>query len=174
MIENLALKMAVSLKKSVPNHPSSVEIFKFAIALLLNVAFIVAATLGISLISGRTREAAVILLSFAVLRQLTGGVHLKTNMQCVIYSTVIFTTISLIDLGKGVTIAATILAFGLVLILAPVGIDKQSRIPAAYYPFMKLAALLLIASNAFFLSQPASLSMLIQGITLILGREVEK
>ncbi len=174
MIENLALKMAVFLKRSVPNHPSSVEIFEFAIALLLNVIFIVAATLGISLITGRTREIIIILLSFAVLRQLSGGMHLKTNMQCVFYSTVIFTTISLIDLSKGVTIAATILAFGLVLILAPVGIDKQSRIPAKYYPYMKMAALLLIASNFFFMSQAGSLSMLVQGITLILGREVEK
>jgi accessory gene regulator B len=165
--------MAVSLKRTVPNHPSSVEIFKFAISLLLNIVFIVTATLVISLFTGRTREAVIIMLAFAAMRQLTGGMHLKTNMRCVIYSTVIFTVISLLDLGKGITIAATILAFGLVFFIAPVGIAQQSRIPEKYYPYMKLAALMIIASNLFFLSSVLSLSLVVQGITLFLGREVE-
>lgn len=38
---------------------------------------------------------------YAAMQQLTGGVHLKTNIRCVIYSTVIFTVISLLDPGKG-------------------------------------------------------------------------
>lgn len=173
MIEQLALRMAVSLKKTVPNHPSSVEIFKFAISMLLNIVSIVTATLCLSLITGRTKEIAVILIAFAVMRQLTGGMHLKTNMRCVVYSTVIFTTISLLDIGKGLTITATVIAFGLVLLIAPVGIQRQSRIDPKYYPYMKLVALVLIASNLLLLSPPLSLSLLVQGITLFLGREVK-
>jgi len=174
MIDQLAFKMAVSLKRSVPNHPSSVEIFKFSIALLLNMLFIILASTGISLLTGHTYELLIGFISFAILRQLTGGLHLKSNLGCVICSTIILSVISLMNYGESLTIAITIIAFGLVCFFAPAGIGSQSRIPEKYYPYMKLAALLMIASNLLILSPVISLSFLVQGVTLILGREVGK
>lgn len=174
MIEQLAFKMAVSLKRSIPDHPSSVEIFKFSISLLLNMTFIIVLTLAVSILTGRTEEIMIILLSFAVLRQLTGGIHLKTNMQCVLYSTIIFTVISLLEVGKGITVGASLLALGLVFLFAPRGIDKQSRIPRKFYPYMKLAALMLVAANFIILSSVLAFSFLVQAITLIFGEKVKK
>ena len=173
MIEQLAFKMAVSLKRSVPGHPTSVEVFKFAISMILNLMFVVIATLALSFITGYTSKAAVVLLSFALLRQLTGGMHLKTNLQCVLVSTGIFTVITLIDFSNRITIAATLISFAIVFFLAPVGIAQQSRIPAKYYPYMKLIALVLIVSNLFFLSTALSLSFLVQSFTLVLGRMIK-
>ncbi|ASA23177.1 accessory gene regulator ArgB-like protein [Paenibacillus donghaensis] len=170
MIEQLAFKMAVSLKRSVPDHPTSVEVFKFAISMMLNLMFVVIATFALSFITGHTSEAAIVLLSFALLRQLTGGMHLKTNLQCVLVSTGVFTVITLLDLSQRVTITATLIAFVIVFFLAPVGIAQQSRIPAKYYPYMKLAALVLVASNFFILSIALSISFLVQSFTLVLGR----
>ncbi|WP_019909609.1 accessory gene regulator B family protein [Paenibacillus sp. HW567] len=172
MIELLAAKMAFSLKRSVPDHPSSVEVFKFAIAMMLNVIFIVLATLGISLFTGHTGEAAAILISFALLRQLTGGIHLKSNLQCTVVSTLTFTGISLLVLPELWTVLATTAALLAILLLAPVGIDQQSRIPPKYFPYMKLAALLLVASNYFILSPVLALSFLAQSVTLVLGKVV--
>ncbi|MNI21834.1 putative regulator protein [compost metagenome] len=172
MIEHLAARMALSIKRSVPDHPTSTAVFQFAISMLLNLLFVVITTFGISLVTGHTSEAAAVLISFALLRQLTGGMHLKTNLQCGVCSTLVFTIISVADLSTVLTVAATLTAMLIVFLLAPVGIDKQSRIPAKYYPYMKLAALLLIASNLLVLSPVLSLSFLAQSITLILGKVV--
>lgn len=172
MIEQLATRMAVSIKRSVPNHPSSVEIFKFAISIMLNLLIVVVATMGISLITGRPGEAASILISFALLRQLTGGMHLKSNLLCAVFSATTFTVISLINMDEVYILAVTLVAAFIVLFLAPVGIEKQSRISSKYYPYMKLAALMLIASNVLILSPALSLSFLAQSITLVLGKVV--
>ncbi|OKP84162.1 accessory regulator AgrB [Paenibacillus sp. P3E] len=172
MIEMLAARIAGSLKRSVPDHPSSVEVFTFAISMMLNLFFIVAATLGISLHTGRTGEIATILISFALLRQLTGGLHLKSNLQCVVVSTILFTGISLIAVGQMWIITATMAAVLIIFFIAPVGISQQSTIPSKYYPYMKLAAMLLVASNFLFLSPALALSFLAQSITLVLGKVV--
>ncbi|MNO24146.1 accessory protein regulator protein B [compost metagenome] len=173
MIELLAARMAISLKRSVPDHPTSVEVFKFAISMMLNLLFVVVATLVISLFTGHTGEAAVILISFAVLRQLTGGMHLKSNLQCAVFSTLIFTGISMLSVSSTWTIAATITAIMIISFLAPVGIERQSRIPVKYFPYMKLAALLLVASNFLILSPALALSFLAQSVTLVLGKVVK-
>ncbi|MNC48119.1 hypothetical protein D3C75_972150 [compost metagenome] len=71
------------------------------------------------------------------------------------------------------TIAATITAIMIISFLAPVGIERQSRIPVKYFPYMKLAALLLVASNFLILSPALALSFLAQSVTLVLGKVVK-
>ncbi|WP_379161833.1 accessory gene regulator ArgB-like protein [Paenibacillus sp. sgz5001063] len=172
MIEMLAARMAVTLKRSVPDHPSSVEVFTFAISMMLNLLFIVAATLGISLYNGRTVDVVITLISFAILRQLTGGMHLRSNLRCAIASTLLFTGISLLSLGQFWIITATAAAIIIICIFAPVGISQQSTIPSKYYPYMKLAAIVLVAFNFLILSPALAFSFLAQSITLVLGKVV--
>ncbi|MBY7740315.1 accessory gene regulator B family protein [Paenibacillus polymyxa] len=86
MIEALSNKIAIHIKSVVPDHPASVPVLKHALAVTLNVIFITGSTILIALITGKVKEVA-----FAFLRQMTGGVHLKSGMSCVAVSTLLFT-----------------------------------------------------------------------------------
>ncbi|MGN7761566.1 accessory gene regulator B family protein [Paenibacillus sp. 22594] len=105
---------------------------------------------------------ATILILFALLGQLTGGMHLKSNMQCAVASTILFTGISLHAMGQMWTISATMAAILIIFFIAP----------SKYYPYMKLAAILLDASNFLLLSPALAFSFLAQSITLVLGKGV--
>lgn len=172
MIDFMAARIAARVKKSVPDHPSSEEVLHFATGLFLNTIFIIGGTLLISLWTGNTGQAALVLVGFAVLRQLTGGIHLRSGTLCVLYSTAIFTIISSVTFAKEWAIIITVLTLVLIILFAPSGIDKQSRINPKYFPAMKIAAACIVASNLLVQSSALSLCYLIQGLTLIHGRGV--
>ncbi len=81
MIETMAERIAHYIKASTPDHQATVPVLKYALAVLLNMVFILVFTLGIATITGKVVEAAILLGTFALLRQLTGGVHLKTDFN---------------------------------------------------------------------------------------------
>lgn len=170
MIEQLAYKMAIRLKSSVPDHPSSVDIFKFAISHLLNILLTVLLTFSISLLTQSMPKAMLAMLFFAIFRQLTGGVHIKSNSGCVVFSTLLFVAISLIDFEGRLIWILNIAAFILFFLFAPAGIDKQSSIPRRYYPYLKATALLLVVSNVWFDSATLALCFFVQAVTLIFER----
>ena len=73
------------IKRQVPDHKSSVSVLKHAITIILNVLCIVVFTLLISIFTGNMKQAVIALVGFAVLRQFSGGYHLKTG-QAVLHS----------------------------------------------------------------------------------------
>lgn len=119
MIETMAFKLANQIKRIVPDHPASVPVLKYALALILNASMIILLTLFASFFTGRMVEAATILVAFALLRQVSGGIHLKTGMACVLVTSVAFTYISCISLNNGLTNLFTGIALILVLCFAP-------------------------------------------------------
>ncbi|WP_370511654.1 accessory gene regulator B family protein, partial [Paenibacillus odorifer] len=62
--------------------------------------FGIALSLLISILTGKTSEVIIIILSFALLRQLSGGYHIKSSDGCVIFTVFLFTLISLISLNS--------------------------------------------------------------------------
>ncbi|MNW38904.1 putative regulator protein [compost metagenome] len=167
MIEALALRMAKRIKSAAPDHPTSIQVLKYSLALILNAVFIIIATLTISIFTGETKEAATILISYAILRQLSGGLHLKSGMQCVATTTVVFTGLSLITLSPTGVQIANVVSFALVLIFAPSNIEKQSRIKKDHYPRLKLYSAILVAINVLVASPVIAVSFLVQSLTLI-------
>lgn len=167
MIESIAYKIAVGMKRIAPEHPSSVGILKHGLALVINAHCIVFLTLLISLFTGRTSEALVILQAFAILRQLTGGIHLETGMGCIAVSTTLLTVLSLISIDNPMIIElCTGISLLLIIIFAPSNME-ESRVPKKYFPYMKLAALMMVGLNFVFMSTPMAVACLGQSLTLI-------
>lgn len=169
MIEILAAAAARRIKQTVPEHPASLAVLTFSMTVVLNVVFIVALSLSISMFTGNLREVAVILVSFAVLRQLTGGVHLKSGTACVVVTTLAFTVMSYIRPGEAAMYGMNAVSFLLILLLAPVGVEKQTRIPKRHYPKLKVIGAVLVLA-AFFIQSPAlTVSFFVQSLTLLSG-----
>ncbi|WP_410514994.1 accessory gene regulator B family protein [Paenibacillus sp. BR2-3] len=170
MIDMVAAKLAMRIKRTVPDHPASEAVLKFALALVINALLIIILSISISLFTGRTQETIIILISFAILRQLSGGLHLKSGIWCVIGSTVIITILSLLHPTHLWIQILNVTGMLLALIYAPSRIERQSRIPSRYYPFLKASSFLLVASNLWIQSPVLALSFFMQCITLIKKR----
>ncbi|MEC0234099.1 accessory gene regulator B family protein [Paenibacillus kribbensis] len=167
MIEPLALRMAQHIKMVVPDHPASVPVLKHALAVILNVVFITGLTLVISIFTGRMREVLTIMAAFAFLRQMTGGIHLKSGMGCVAVSTLLFTGLSFIKLNYNWTIGATLVSMSLIFIFAPAGIERQTRIPPRYFPLLKAIAFITVSLNLWIAYPFIAISFFVQSLTLI-------
>ena len=167
MIETAALKIAEGIKRQVPEHKASVNILKHAIAIVLNIVFIISFTLIASFITGNTKQALTALIGFALLRQFSGGFHLKTGAGCILFTTVLFTGISFIELPVLYIQIFNIISLLLVGIFAPSRIEKQSRIPKIHYPKLRIISMLIVVSNVFIQSSTLAVSFLVQSLSLI-------
>ncbi|AZK47292.1 accessory gene regulator ArgB-like protein [Paenibacillus lentus] len=167
MINLMADKIAVEIKRTAPDHPASVAVLRYSIALLLNAVLIISITLLLSVFTGRTQEIMILLVSFAILRQVSGGIHLNSGMKCVISTAALFTLLSLIELSSSYVMIINGIAALLCLIFAPSRIEKQTRISVKYYPLLKLASVLIVCSNFLIMSPVLSLSFFAQSMLLI-------
>ncbi|MUG64727.1 hypothetical protein CHH75_04155 [Paenibacillus sp. 7541] len=167
MIDSLSLKLAEGLKKHVPDHKASIPVLKRGLDVILNTVGILVMSLGISLITGNTREVVIILLSFGLLRQLSGGFHLQSNVGCILLSSFLFTSLSFLQPGQAITVALTCISIVLVLFFAPSGITGYTRIRPKYYPALRISSAVLVASNLFILSPVVAVSFFAQSLTLI-------
>lgn len=167
LIEALSLRMAQHIKSVVPDHPASVAVLKHALAITLNVVFITGLTLVISAFTGRTKEVLIIMAAFAFLRQMTGGIHLKSGTRCVAISTLLFTGLSFIQLNYSWTTGATLVSMLLILVFAPAGIERQTRIPPRYFPLLKLGAFIVVSLNLWIANPYIAISFFAQTLSLI-------
>ncbi|MGG4104545.1 accessory gene regulator B family protein [Paenibacillus lautus] len=167
MIERAALWISEGIKRQVPEHPSSVGVLKHAIAILLNILCIVTFTLVISIYTGHMKQAITGLIGFALLRQFSGGIHVKTGAGCIVITTALFTAVSFVDLGELPTQILNILSFLLVVLFAPSKIAKQSRIPRKHYPKLRLISCIIVGVNFFIQSPTLSIVFFIQALSLI-------
>jgi len=172
MVNMLAGKLATGIKKNVPDAPQSVEVLKYAISFILNALFIIASSLLISLFTGRVHQAIIILIGYALLRQVSGGVHLQSGSLCIVVSTAGVTALSFISFNTNVLFLFTAISLVLALVYAPSRIDKQTRIPAKYYPLLKLISLIIISSSFIIGSAALASAFLLQSLTLIRRKEV--
>lgn len=168
MLENLAGWIAARIKNIVPEHPASYAVLKFAVAIVLNVVLVVGCTLLISGITGKTAEALLILISFALLRQVSGGVHLQSGLGCVLVTTALFTALSYVQADLLYVQLMNSLSLLPVLLLAPIGIDKQTRIPAKHWPKLKFIGAALVVTNFFIASPVIAASFMAQAVSLII------
>ncbi|MGG1618260.1 accessory gene regulator ArgB-like protein [Paenibacillus sp. NRS-1781] len=159
--------MAQHIKSVVPDHPASVAVLKHALAVLLNMFFIIAFTVVVALFTGKVREVVSLMAAFAFLRQMTGGVHLKSGMGCVLVSVLLFTVLSYVEFNHVWTTGATVVSMFLILLYAPAGIENQTRIPPRYFPLLKVAALIVVGCNFWFVNPVTAAGFLAQSLSLI-------
>ncbi|QUL57604.1 accessory gene regulator B family protein [Paenibacillus tritici] len=167
MIEHLARLIARKIKKEAPDHHASMEVMEFSLSILINAAMILLFTLLISVITDRVFEAIVALIAFPILRQMSGGFHLKTGMGCVLFTTVLMTAISYSNFSESTIVVLGIISLLLAIIYAPSGIENQSRIPKKYYPLLKVISIIIISTNFFILSPIIASAFFVQTLTLI-------
>ncbi|MFS0727963.1 accessory gene regulator ArgB-like protein [Paenibacillus sp. 1P07SE] len=167
MITFIARRLAMNLKAMVPNHPASVEVLRFALEAIVNGVLIVGLSLLVSWPLGVTQEVAIALVMFAVLRQMSGGYHLKSGIACVIVSTAIILLVSLVPLDKTMIWVANAISVLLCLLFAPSKIEKQTRIPPKYFPILKISSSILVAANFLIGSSVLAATFLVQSLSLV-------
>ncbi|WP_411343132.1 accessory gene regulator ArgB-like protein [Paenibacillus sp. WLX1005] len=170
MIEYLAERTAQHIKHMVPHHPSSIAVLKYGLSIVINITFIILVTMLLSTLLGTFHPAMIIMFSFALLRQLTGGYHLKTGMGCVAFSSLLFVTLSMMTLPTIYCIILTCMSIILILFYAPSHLANHSRISETYYPLLKIAGCFLVAINLYVLSVPVALAFFVQSVSLIRRR----
>jgi len=167
MIEAMAGALAARVKRVVPEHPASEAVMKYSLTLIINGTSIIGLSLLISLVTGRFYEALTVLIAFALLRQMSGGIHLKSGTVCMVVSTVGVTLLSYASFSTEYVYGFTAVAALLALIYAPSRIEKQSRINPKYYPLLRVYSVLLISINFLIGSPVIAASFFLQGLTLI-------
>jgi accessory gene regulator B len=170
MIGILSYKIAAAIKAKVPEHPASIEVLKYSISAILNIIFIVILSLLVSILLGKVTAALTVLIAFALLRQLSGGVHLKSGILCVLVTTALVTVLSFASMSDNLTYGTTFAAVIIAFLYAPSRIEQQTRIKPKYFPLLKWLSVILIATNFLIVSPVIAATFLFQTLTLIRER----
>ncbi|WP_379136472.1 accessory gene regulator ArgB-like protein [Paenibacillus sp. sgz500958] len=170
MIDSLALRMAEGIKKRTTDHPASVAVLKHALAVIINTLSIIVFSILSGVLTGHLQEMLTILVAFGALRMISGGKHLRTGTLCVVVTTSLFTGMSLLNPSGYWLMSMNVVSILLVLLFAPSGIEKQSRIPRKYYPLLKWISALMVTSNLVWGSSILGVCFLVQALTLVSWR----
>lgn len=173
MIESLAARMAEGIKRRAPDHPASVAVLKHSLAILINSLAIISFSLIAGVITGHIKETVTILIAFALLRMVSGGLHLKSGSMCVLVTTSLFVLLSLVKISDGLGIVLNSISLILVILFAPTDIKKQSRIPEKYYPLLKFLSAAMIISSFWIDFSTITACFFVQSLMLIPRREVK-
>ncbi|MEK5058661.1 accessory regulator AgrB [Paenibacillus sp. FSL H7-0326] len=169
MIETVASKMAVHIKSVIPNHPASIAVLRHSLIIAINFMSVIGICLIAAFFTGKTKEVFSLLLFFGILRQLTGGLHIKSSMGCALLTSGVATALSFIELDQITTLTFTAISMVLIFFFAPSGIENQTRIPERYYPLLKYVSLVLVGTNLWFNSSIVAVAFLVQSLTLLLN-----
>jgi accessory gene regulator B len=166
LIEALAWRIAKHIKSVTPDHPAPIENLNHSLIISLNFITVIGLSILGSFFTGQGKEAAILLFSFAILRQLTGGLHLESSTWCAVATAGVATVLSLVSIGHFATTLLTLFALIFVLIFAPAGIEDQTIIPEKFYPILKISGIVIIASNFWFESTFVAIAFFMQGLML--------
>jgi len=167
MIEKLAYRIACYLKKVEPEKTASIEVMKFSLEALINVFLTLLFVLTIGIITGKLSESIIGLCSFAVLRFFSGGIHLRTAIQCSFVSTLLISISPHIPLNNISKIIIVIISLIIILLFAPSNIEGHARIPKKYFPILKIISAIIVGFAFILGSSTFIIVCLIQALTII-------
>lgn len=167
MIEKLASIVAVSIYRHAKQKSIRVAILKYGLIIVFDAVLIVALSLTIGGITGKLLETAIGIVCFLVLRAVSGGHHLNTSTSCILLSTFISASIPHIPLHGSLFVILTLLSILLFSIYSPSNLQKQSRIPPEYYPFLKILSIVMVAGSYLLQMEVITLAVFVQAISLI-------
>ncbi|MEN1985238.1 accessory gene regulator B family protein [Paenibacillus hubeiensis] len=174
MIENAAGRIARHIKSVVPNHPVHEEDMRHTLIIILNTAAVILFTIIGALFTGRGSEVIMLLKCFALLRLVSGGLHLESSIGCAIVTASTATVLSMVSINSTWTVGLTLISMVIVLFYAPSGIDHQTRIPERFYPLLTVISFLIVASNLWFGSSWAAIAFFVQAMTLVANEHITK
>ncbi len=174
MVETFAEKIAVSMKRTVPEQTTSVDVMKYSLILLINSVAIFVLSLSIGWFTGKFTETLYTIISFVLLRFFAGGMHFKTALQCIVVSTLVLSILPHIPINYQTTIILTTISFVIILLRAPFDIKKKSKIPENYFPLLKVLAALIVATNFFFMSTILAKSFFTESLSTVKLRRKDR
>jgi accessory gene regulator B len=166
-LDAFAQRTAIRMKEINYEKTASVEVLKFGLLLFINAFSIVFISLLIGLITGKLVDTILVLGAFPLLRTCTGGYHLKSSIQCIVYSSAVIAIIPHIPMNQPATLLLTIISILLIFVFAPFALENQNNIPKRFYPILKLAGILLVSLNFIFMSNILAVCFFVQSVMLI-------
>ncbi|MBD2845718.1 accessory gene regulator B family protein [Paenibacillus sp. IB182496] len=170
MLERLSVRLASRIRAEVPDHPRSEAVLAYGLKLMFNTAATLLLGVLLGMLLGMLSRVLLALGAFALLRVLSGGYHFRSALVCVIVSSVGAAVLAYVQLSPAAVAALNGINALLVLGYAPSGIERQSRIPAAWYPHLRAASLLIVLSNFWFQSPLLAATWFLQAVSLLRRR----
>jgi accessory gene regulator B len=167
MVEALASRIAMKLKEIEPEKTQSVAVMKFALEAIINTAITISFITVIALVTNSVSETFIALGAYGVLRFFSGGLHLRSSLNCSLVSTMLISASPHIYINQQWTIIASIVALILILIYAPANMEGHARIPTKYFPALKWISIAIICTNFIWFSSTIAIVFLIQAVTTI-------
>ncbi|MBP3962275.1 accessory gene regulator B family protein [Paenibacillus lignilyticus] len=165
MLQKTAATLHAKMTESGAIAPS-VPVIKYALEIMLNTITIASLVLIIGLVSGEPLKTAGLLVVFAVIRFISGGYHLPTNVSCIAASTVVLSVLPHVVIPELWMYGLTAASLVMMAVLAPANYDKYATISPKYYPLMKVIACLIVASNFWLGSEMLALAFAVQSCFL--------
>lgn len=165
MLEKLSNYIATEIKNADPHGPGTVEVLEYELSNRINVVAILLLTILWGWLLGHLGESLIAMLSFAIARKFSGGVHLKSLTLCAIVSSSLFAVIPTISLNQIQFIILNIVTFISFLCYAPRDFDELNAQVNRHKT--KIYALLSFLLGLLFLSPLVTLSFFIQALTIL-------
>lgn len=157
-IELAAGRLARKAVEWNPDTPYAEDDIRYGLAVKMGFYFIIVLTVLLGLITNELYNAALSMFVFWLLRNFTGGFHLRLT-PCLIVSVTLFCTVPHIPIGDTTTVILTTISLIIVVLCS----EKRT-------PRHLLLAAVLIGTNYAFQSSTIALTILAQSITLIRTR----
>lgn len=180
IIEKSAQRIARSIRKHDPQAVDE-EVLTYSLIIVLNTGSILAIVMLAAGVSGRWAEGGLALISFALLRFFSGGVHLSSSVSCTITSSLMLIGFMFIRFDYLYTgLILDVISFVIVLIRAPDNLEKTIHINLKYKWLFKLLSLAVISANlwiqnpilsAAFFTQSLLITPLAYKLTSIMERK---
>ncbi|MFD2673489.1 accessory gene regulator B family protein [Marinicrinis sediminis] len=169
MLDLVAEKVAIRIKNSHPDS-ASIEVLKHGLLVSIDAFSVPIVSLIIAWYLGTVPETLLTIFTFFCIRFFSGGLHLKSALNCFILSTTIIIALPYIattipDLSS-LPVILTILSVISLLIFAPANV-QYSRLPIKYYPLFKTISVIIACSNFFILSKIIAFTLFTQAILIV-------
>ncbi|MDQ0194439.1 accessory gene regulator B [Paenibacillus wynnii] len=167
IINHLANKISVSIKRANPEETSSIEIMQYSLNIILNTLLILSGSALIGLLLDNLVDTMLFFVSLSILRICSGGFHLKTASACNVVTILLCTlTPYFLNFRGGIVLVINTISFIIMLLFAP-NPDKNAQIPLRFFPHLKLASILLVSFNFIINSSVIGLAFFVQSLTVI-------
>jgi accessory gene regulator B len=172
MIDKWAQNIAIHLKKHNENVVS-VAVMKFALIIIIDVLSVIFIVLLMGYVTNSLSQASLALFGFALLRFFSGGIHVKSAINCILISVILMACIIYIPISKEYQTIIQILSTVIVLIFAPAHIEKHIRVKKKYTPFLKIISFCIVCTNFYWGSSILAKCFFLQSLSLLEFRRKE-
>jgi accessory gene regulator B len=167
LIEVIADRIAVKLKKANPEETASIEVMRYALIGIFHNASTFAAALVVGALLGQFIETFTVAFCFLMFRFVSGGFHFRTPLACFVFSFITFVSIPFIPIQSELIYVLNTISLLLSFIFAPSNIKDHIRISEKYFPLFKLISVFIIIVSFFIVNPIITLALFVQSVTLI-------